>query len=376
MPEGLITELNAVEKKDHKSTDRFKDLDMNYYHQEFIKKQEDLRNASYSLASITGLALELLFGKKSTKYAKNNPFYEIYTINLNLGTYSFNIEMINLNYLVELINHLSNTMLTSQISDYRPFIKPITKIETETIKQRLASKHETDDYGSLDHLRRCVVQDYFRLLLFTNIYRKYGHLTNIDVKKRLIWTFKRSSILYKLIYAKTPADIAKDEAKYIDNEHIYMDKMAAFNMNKRINSENDEYHDYMRKSGQNNGKTNDLHKIAYTIKKHFGIVFDDDICMKVTFSVNMSLLKIKSLKSSDPHDIKEKQIFVKEIDMNINDIVIEYAKAGGLFESRVNVEIKSIDVGFRDKRIDYDKSSQFKMQSLDEYIHSPESLSP
>ena len=112
------------------------------------------------------------------------------------------------------------------------------------------------------------------------------------------------------------------------------------------------------------------------IKKHFGIVFDDDICIKVTFRVNMSLLKIKSLKSSDPHDIKEKQIFVKVIDMNINDIVIEYAKAGELFESRVNVEIKSIDVGFRDKRIYYDKSSQFKMQSLDQYIHSPESLSP
>lgn len=375
VPEGLITELKAAEKKDSKTKEAFKSLNIDHYQSEFNKKQLEFKSLSYNLLDISGFALELLLGKKETKKGKSRKLYDWYAVNLNLGKYSINIETTNLNHFVQLLNHYSDTMLTSHISDFRPMITPMTDEQATMLRSKLGSKFGAEDEIILKEMRKHIVRDYFRLLLYTNLYRKYGTLTNLDVKRRIIWTFKRSSVMYRLITGKTPMDIILNEEKFFIKEMKYLEKSNAIQFSNSVNQGDLFDFDEINAAQPH---LNNFQKLMYNIKGQFGPVLKYDIQLRVSFSVNLSLLKLDKINSmvENQPGSEPKQRLVKELDTNLNNCVFELKKPSGPLQASMSFEIESIDVRFREDKPNFQKSTYFNQYKIDEYIRDPSSTSP
>lgn len=373
VPAGLITEVNAAETKDPKTKEAFKSLNIDHYQKEFNKKQQELQNDSYNLVTISGFTLELLLGRKDTKKAKKYLMYDIYIIHFHLGNYGFNCEMTNLNYFVQMLSHLSDTMLTSHISDFRPLIKPITAKDADALKARMGSRFGPQEEELLKKMRHYIVRDYFRLLLFTNLYRKYGALASIDVKKRLIWTFKRSSVIYQLISGKTLKDIINEEDKFLRHEFKYLEKLSAIELNNKLLQGNIFEIEFTDEDIQKTKGLSSFQKLLIRVHKKFQNIFDFEIYTKVSFSMSLSLLKLGDMPTSttDLHLPKPKYRLLKELDTNLNNCVLELRYPSGPLQGSCNFSIESIEVRFTEEKPNYERSIHFNQETIAEYIQTP-----
>lgn len=376
VPEGLLTELDVAEKKDKKTKAAFKQLNIDHYQREFDRKQLELQSESYNLVVISGFALELLLGRKDNKKAKKYLLYDIYTVNFNLGNYAFNLEMTNLNYFVQMLTHFSDTMLTSHISDFRPLIKPISDKEVRTLKEKMGNKFGTDEEAILKEMRKHIVRDYYRLLFYTNLYRKYGHLTSLDVKRRLIWTFKRSSVMYQLISGKTLKEIISEEDKFLRHEFKYLEKQSAIELNNKLMQ--GEWFDFdvtdISDSDQRKNNLSYFQKHLASVKNKFQGILDYQIDIKLTFSMSLSLIKLSQddqIKSQHTGKRKQKYRLLKELDTNLNNCVFELKKPLGPLQATLDFNIESLEVRFREEIPNYQKSLHLNQQIIEEYLQSP-----
>ncbi len=204
------------------------------YFDEFLLKSQ---NTSFELLSTINLALDLLLGMEKAPNAtkkKAHHFFDVYGLLLHLGTLTVNFDLQYMNDLLIVTKHIGELLVLGNITEFRPFLKPITEKEEKELRKAIGRDFTPEEQEILKRLRSLIVRDYFRLYSYTILFKKYKSLPNIDVKRRLIWKFKKASMVYQLLMGKTQLQIAEEEQRFLKQEEEYLDKKKAIDLNDRL----------------------------------------------------------------------------------------------------------------------------------------------
>ena len=320
--------------------------------EKITQNTQTVQDNSYILAAVTSLTLDLLLGRhKKQKKSERAGWYDVYVVNLHLGNYSFNLEMQNLNEFFRLLTYLSDTILLASTPKFRPFLRPVTDTEVNKIKEKMGKKFGEAEASALEQLKRHITQDFYRLLIFTNLYRRYSHLRNVDVKRRLIWTFKRTSLVYQLIMGKTLREVIDEEDKFLRHEFKYIERSSAIELNERLIWEDL----FEIESGDDgiNSYFGSIQPISRFLSKYF-------IQIRVTCNLSMSLL-----------DAVGPRKMVKEIEANLNNMSLHFLKPKGKLDVTLDFGIESMDVKFKEEKPNYEKKIMFCQKSIENFLQNP-----
>lgn len=314
---------------------KLRQLDAVTFIQEFLASLGGIRESQYTLVSITQLALELLLGKRkeNTGKPKNQRLYDVYLLNCNLGNYDLSIELDNLNLLVEMTTYYLDTIMLSDSSSFRPFLKPITQQDVTSIKARMKTRFGLEEEKALEVLKKHVTKDYMRLMLYVSLLRKYGSLSNVDTKRRIIWTFKKSSLIYQLITGKTLRDIILEENEFLRKETKYLEKSCAIEFNDRLIN----FELFSLEPGEDDFE-NYLRQLVNLAKNHLS---NYQMNVSISFSCRLSLFELDTKQSS----LKSRQM-IKQLEVSIDKIEGVAKKPLGEFSIEAGLEVGEVMVQF------------------------------
>lgn len=316
------------------------------------EKTQKIQENAYSLFSVSSLTLDLLLGKQNPKKTlKNDHWYDIYVINLHLGNYSVNLELTYLNEFIRLIAYLNDTIVLAQTSEFRPFLNPVTQKDIDLLKQKMGRKFGEKEMAALNALKKHINQDFYRLLIYTNLYRRYSHLRNVDVKRRLIWTFKRTSLIYQLIMGKTLREVIDEEDTFLRHEFKYIERNNAIEMNNRLLLT-----DLLEIEPGDDGFSS-YFKSLEPIGKFFSTFY---VKMRITCNMSLSLLDAVSPRK-----------MVKQIEANISNLSINLLKPKGKLALDFEMAIELLDVKFKEETPNYEKELKLTQKNIESILHDP-----
>ena len=319
------------------------------YFDKFLLQTQD---TSFVLMAINNFCLDLMLGhhpnethSKLKKKVKRKEIYDISLISLHLGNYSFNFELHQMNNFIIVFNRLIDTNLLMHTSEFRPFLKPITKKDEENLRKALGKKYSPEDEAALKSIKGLILRDYCRLLVYTTLYKKYGYLQSIDVKRRIIWKFKKSSLIYQLIMGKTLKDILAEQDNFLKNEFKYIEKRNAIDLNDKLI-----YEELLNIQPGDGGL--DLYlKNLRPIESKMG---EYHFQIRISTSMTMSLFDIAGKETKA----------LRELEVNLTNMAFTLVKPKGQLNMDINLLFENLEVRFIE-----DLKANRKFQFCDSTIH-------
>lgn len=317
----------------HSNLSEFKDVQrIVEYFDKFIAQSQD---KAFLLSSVSNFSITFVIGMKSktkkTSFwsSKTTGSLEFLSIDCHLGDYMINFELNNMNNFLIVMNKLYDTFLLTHTAEFRPYIQPLTNQDKNDLEKHLKKPLTPQQLEAFHALKHLVVQDYFRLLLYTNLFRKYKRVRSIDVRRRLIWKFKKTSLIYQLVMGKTLQDVLREEKDFFKAEKSFNEKLMAIQLNEKLIFENlfkieegNSYFDlYMR-----NIKTIERWLSAY------------ELSFKITGNFSMNLYDVFGNKEKPE----------RELELSLKSMVLTLTKPRGPLVIDLNFDVQDFQIKFSD----------------------------
>lgn len=302
-----------------------------YFDQFLLKTQ----NTSFELVSTVNLSLDLLLGMEqapNTTKKKTQQLYDVYGLSLHLGTFTVNFDLQYMNDFLLVTKNLVDLLVLSNITEFRPFLKPVTAKECAELQKARGKEFTPEEQATLKQLRQLIIRDYFRLYSYTALFKKYKSLSDIDVKRRLIWKFKKGSMIYQLLMGKTQMQLAEEEQAFLKEEVDYIEKKKAIDLNDRL------YYESIL--GIEPGESGfDIY--IKNIKDASNFLSPYCLMIKVSLDINVNLM--------DLPEGQQRISSTKELEAEITNICTTFVKMKGALMFDVGFKIDKVELKFKEQ---------------------------
>lgn len=230
LKEPMVPE--EMSKKDLKNTANVNELTK--YFKEFA---ETHKHTAFTLMAARGIRLDVMgaHDDETVVVLDRLQLYNIVAVSLHMGDVSINFDLEQLNDFLKVVANLRAIMLLSQTAEFRPFFKPITKKTFQEMDAKFGPQIFNQEVRKgLTEIGKLIVKDYFRLFMFTKLLRSYGGTDGLDVRKRLVWKFKKSSLIYQMLMGCTLSQLMEKEKQFFDSEKKFMEMKKAIQLHERL----------------------------------------------------------------------------------------------------------------------------------------------
>jgi len=141
----------------------------------------------------------------------------------SLREMTINVQLSILSQITEILNYVTSIQALAKVIDMTPPIGIITKAQATEYAKEL-NLNQTQIIA-LKQIQKEIIREHFAVALWRDLFIKYSALDTIDVRRRMIFKYKQSSLIYQLIYGRTKKEISDDLAKFIKEEQEYVRKV-------------------------------------------------------------------------------------------------------------------------------------------------------
>ena len=343
---GINFNSSEIVPEDFK-TDLSKENDVSRFAKHFDDFLLKTQNTSYELISTVDMSIKLLLGMiqptNSSGKMKSRRLFDVYELQLHLGTFTINFDLHYMRDMLIIAEHMKELLVLADITEFRPFLKPITDKEVVELHKALGRDFTPAEQPFLKSLRKLIIRDYFRLYFYTILFQKYRSIKEIDIKRRLIWKFKKASTIYQLLMGKTQMQLAEEEQGFLKQEVEYLEKKKAIDLTDRIYNESlfniepgeSAFDIYIK----NFGRLND-----FLLPYH--------VMIKVTLEIEVNLMSFAKSKNvytstEDFEDWKEKEAD-RALEAEVKNICIKLVKTNGSLKFDVGFNLDLVELKFKE----------------------------
>jgi len=150
----------------------------------------------------------------------------------HISDISVNVQLGIMAEITNIMNYINSIQALKQIAAMRPDLK----VMTSKYMSNFTSKHKLarDQIDRLKLINKELMRECMAIPIWRDIYTSYSGMDNIDVKRRLIFRYRLSSLVYQLIYGQSYEQIRQDEREFIIKENQYLDKLDEIAKNEAL----------------------------------------------------------------------------------------------------------------------------------------------
>lgn len=240
---------------------------------------------------------------------------------VNLKDLKLNLQISVLSELALILGNISAISSLSKVSEVRPLLKVMSRNEMDGWANKLSL--DLGQKKQLKEINRELIQESLRLPIWRSVHSKFSALEGIDVNKRLGFSYRRSSLIYRLIFGRTGKQVEEDYAAYVkyELEEIKRKEIEAENERKRQNAQ----------------------QATPTVDEDLRTKIDKHL-VKITKATGKFHIQIR-LHSNVEIDLlnenfkREFTFFIKGIDFNV-------VKPRGRFQASIGLMIRTVQMKF------------------------------
>lgn len=333
---------DELAKKDLKKTADVNELTK--YFKEFAEKHKD---STFTLMAAEGIRFDLMGAHdgETVKVFEILQLYNIVAVSLHLGSVSMNFDLDHLNDFLKVVANLRAIMLLSQTADFRPFFKPITKDLTQKMEKKYGPQVLTEEVKQgLKEIGKLIIKDYFRLFMFTKLLRGYGGTEGLDVKKRLTWKFKKSSLIYQLMMGCTLAELLEKEKTFFASEKQYVEMKKAIQLHERLLVE-----DQIKLAAGESA----LETYVKNIRKVSDLLHKAFLNIRISIGLKASLVDLENRNTND-------------LDIELGNHVIEFKKPKGDLKGQLTYRLDRIYVQIEEAKSEGEMFNKMNASELNQ----------
>lgn len=339
---SLDINFNTIEiVPENFKADLSKENDVSRFAKHFDEFLLKTQNSSYELLSTVNMSIDLLLGMEQPPNASNKKktrqFFDVYGLMLHLGTFTVNFDLKYMDDMLFVMKHIRDLLVLGNITEFRPFLKPITDKEVLELRKAVGRDFAPAEEEILKRLRFFIVQDYFRLYSYTILFKNYSALEEIDVKRRLIWKFKKASTIYQLVMGKTQMQLADEEQVFLKQEAEYLEKKKAIDLNNRLY-----YESLLDVEPGESGLDIYIKNISRVNS------FLSPYCLMVKVSLNIKVNLMSISEDTGQHSPRKVAEATKALEAEVNNICVTFVKMKGALMFDVGFKLNSMELKFKD----------------------------
>lgn len=141
----------------------------------------------------------------------------------NIKEISFNVQLGIMAEITNILNYVNSIKALNDISAMRPDLK----VMTSKYMSQFASKHKLtrEQIDRLKLINKELARETMAIPIWRDLYTTYAAMDNLDVKRRLTFRYRLSSLIYQLIHGENYDLIKADEREFFNKERAYLDKL-------------------------------------------------------------------------------------------------------------------------------------------------------
>ena len=350
---GQINILPSTVDSDMKS------MDPSYFVDYFHRLNSRRRGVLIELFAIDSLNFDIILGHDQTD-TTSLPIQGL-ILYIHLKDIVLNLQIGVLSEITSIMNFVSSIKALNEVSSMRPDLTVMTSSYMSKLSSNL--KFDRSQIDLLKKINREIIRESFAIPMWRDLFLKYGPIDNIDVKRRMIYRYRLSSLIYQLIHGENYEQIESDERDFIRKETEYLDAMAEIAQSQALNKGVPSQDLLVNASNVEEPRVRvdrQLSKISKTSWK-----FHVQVRLHTNLYVNMLDQNLK----------KELAVVLKGLDLNI-------VKPRGRLHINIGIMLKHLLVSFNQqasarpvKRSIFDSAPQVNGEEAARQIHNREGTS-
>jgi hypothetical protein len=151
---------------------------------------------------------------------------------IHISDISVNVQLGIMAEITNIVNYIDSIQALKEITAMRPELR----VMTSKFMSQFATKHKLprDQIDRLKLINKELLRESFAIPIWRDLFTSYQGMDNIDVKRRLIYRYRLSSLVYQLIYGQNTEQISKEEKEFIAKENEYLEKLEELAKNEAL----------------------------------------------------------------------------------------------------------------------------------------------
>lgn len=205
-----------------------------YYVDYFYRINASRQGDHLDLFVMDTLNIDIILGH-DTSDTSNVPFQGL-IFYCNLKDITINSQLGVMSEITAILNYASGLGALKKINDVRPPVSVMSKaFYDQMVKKYSLSGSNLQAFRTI---QRELIRESMALAIWRDLFIKYAVLDNLDVRRRMIYRYKLSSLIYQLYMGYHRETIKKDLDKFILEETDYLTRTEQITQAKKLQDPN------------------------------------------------------------------------------------------------------------------------------------------
>ena len=239
---------------------------------------------------------------------------------VHISDISLNLQLTVMSEITNIINYIDSIQALKQISSLRPDLRVMTSKYMSEFSSK--NKLARDQIDQLKLINKELARESMAIPIWRDLYTTYAGMDNVDVKRRLIFRYRLSSLIYQLIYGQNYEQIKQEEGEFFAKEKAYLDKLDEIAKNEALRNNPQPVQQEQPE------QTQDIRqRVHHQLSKISRLTWKFHIHFRLHTNLYINML--------DPNFKRELTLVLKGMDLNI-------VKPRGRFHANIGLMIKNL----------------------------------